>query len=29
MKLKPDEVLLVQGGLGSYHCATAIFYCQH
>ena len=26
MKLKPDEVLLVQDGLGNYHCATAIFY---
>ena len=25
MKLKPDEVLLVEGGLGRYHRATALF----
>jgi hypothetical protein len=25
MKLKPNNILLVQGGLGRYHRATAIF----
>jgi hypothetical protein len=25
MKLKPNEVLLVEGGLGRYHYVTAIF----
>jgi hypothetical protein len=25
MQLKPDEILLVQGGLGRYHRVTAIF----
>ena len=26
MKLKPNEVLLVQGGLGRFHHVTAIFF---
>jgi hypothetical protein len=25
MQLKPDEVLLIQGGLGRYHRVTAVF----
>ena len=25
MKLKPNEVLLVEGGLGRYHQVTAVF----
>jgi len=25
MRLKPDEILLVRGGLGRYHRVTAVF----
>ena len=28
MKLKPNEVLLVEGGLGRYHKVTALFIAR-